>query len=109
MLLSEFSKMPELKLLTSPMYSDREVSGCYSGDLLSWVMGRAEAGNAWITIMNNINIVAVAVLSGASCIILCEGVGLSEEIVEKADSEDVVIFSTNKTAYEMSCAVGYVL
>ena len=26
----------------------REVTGVYIGDLLSWVMGRAEAGDAWI-------------------------------------------------------------
>ena len=39
---------------------DREVSGVYIGDLLSWVMGRAGADEAWITIMSNRNIVAVA-------------------------------------------------
>ena len=34
----------------------KEINGCYCGDLLSWVMGRAQADNAWITIMSNINI-----------------------------------------------------
>ena len=43
---------------------DREISGVYIGDLLSWVMGRAKAGDAWITIMSNINIVAVAQTAG---------------------------------------------
>ena len=27
----------------------RRVSGGYVGDLLSWVMGRAKAGDAWLT------------------------------------------------------------
>lgn len=31
----------------------REITGGYAGDLLSWVMGRAESGDAWITIMSN--------------------------------------------------------
>lgn len=48
---------------------DREISGVYIGDLLSWVMGRAKAGDAWITIMSNINIVAVASLADVACII----------------------------------------
>ena len=27
------------------------VTGGYAGDLLSWVMGRAQEGEAWLTIM----------------------------------------------------------
>ena len=54
--------------------SSREVTGVYIGDLLSWVMGRADCGDAWITIMSNINIVAVASLADVACIILAEGV-----------------------------------
>ena len=42
---------------------DREITGGYCGDLLSWVMGRAKADDAWITIMTNINFVAVASLA----------------------------------------------
>ena len=29
---------------------DRPVTGGYAGDLLSWVMGRAQSGDCWITI-----------------------------------------------------------
>ena len=52
----------------------RAVTGGYAGDLLSWVMGRAEAGDVWVTIMSNPNIVAVATLADVSCILLAEGV-----------------------------------
>ena len=34
---------------------DREIKDCYIGDLLSWVMGRAPADSAWLTVMGNIN------------------------------------------------------
>ena len=37
----------------------REVQGGYAGDLLSWVMGRVPEGAAWVTIMTNVNVVAV--------------------------------------------------
>ena len=45
---------------------EREVTGGYTGDLLSWVMGRAESGDAWLTIMSNQNVVAVASLADPS-------------------------------------------
>ena len=38
---------------------DREITDCYIGDLLSWVMGRAPADSAWLTVMGNINSIAV--------------------------------------------------
>ena len=47
-----------------------EVTGCYCGDLLSWVMSRAEAGDVWLTVMGNINSVGVAVLADIACIVL---------------------------------------
>ena len=41
---------------------DAPVTGGYAGDLLSWVMGRASAGDCWITIMSNQNVAAVALI-----------------------------------------------
>ena len=79
---------------------DREVEGVYIGDLLSWVMGRAQSDNVWLTIMSNLNIVAVATLSDVSCIILCEGVALEESVRSTAEAKGVNIFTTDMTAYE---------
>ncbi len=81
---------------------DQEISGCYIGDLLSWVMSAAKAGDIWITIMSNINIVAVATLCDTSCILLAEGVSLSDEIIETANSKGVNILSSEKNAYALA-------
>lgn len=101
MKVSELRKKFGLELLTAENFTDRDIDGCYIGDLLSWVMGRAGSGNVWITIMNNINIVAVAALTDVSCIVLCEGVTADESIIQKADEENVIILKTDKTAYEL--------
>ena len=53
---------------------DRPVSGGYAGDLLSWVLGRAGQDAAWLTIMSNQNVAAVALMAEVSCVILTEGV-----------------------------------
>jgi len=101
MKLSELKEKLNLNLLTE-QFSERDVTGCYIGDLLSWVMGKAQSGDAWITIMNNINIVAVAALTDCACIILCEGVTVGDEILAKANDEGIVIFTSDKTAYQLA-------
>ena len=57
---------------------EREIGGVYIGDLLSWVMGRAKENDAWITIMSNINVAAVASLADVACVVLAENVNLEE-------------------------------
>ena len=53
---------------------DRPVTSGYAGDLLSWVLGRAERDCAWLTIMSNQNVAAVALMAEAACVVLTEGV-----------------------------------
>lgn len=79
---------------------EKQVSGAYIGDLLSWVMGRANTGNAWITIMSNINVIAVASLADVACVILAEGVSLDDEIVRTAKLKGVNVLKSNLPAYE---------
>ena len=83
----------------------REIDGVYIGDLLSWVMGRAKQNDAWITIMSNINIVAVAALADTSCIILAEGVVPEQNVIDTAKNKDINLFTTEKTAYEIALAI----
>ena len=78
----------------------REIDGVYIGDLLSWVMGRAQMDNAWITIMSNVNVVAVASLADTSCVILAEGVEMDEEIKATAEAKDVNVLRSELPTYE---------
>lgn len=84
---------------------DREINGVYIGDLLSWVMGRAQADNAWITIMSNINILAVASLADTACIILAEGVEVAQDVIDTANAKGVNILSSSEPAYEIACTL----
>ena len=81
---------------------DREIGGVYIGDLLSWVMGRAGADEAWITIMSNRNIVAVATLADTACIILAEGVVPDEGVAELATEKGVNILQSDLSAYDIA-------
>lgn len=79
---------------------EREVNGAYIGDLLSWVMGRAQADNAWITIMNNVNVIAVASLADVSCIILAEGVELDGELKATAEAKGINVLTSSLPSFE---------
>lgn len=82
---------------------EREVTGGYTGDLLSWVMGRAQSGDCWITIMSNTNIVAVAALSDTAAVVMAEGVMPDAGVAELAEKKGINLFSSEKPAYRL-CA-----
>ena len=79
---------------------EREIAGAYIGDLLSWVMGKAESSNVWITIMSNVNVIAVATLTDVSCVVLAEGVMPDDGVTETAMAKGVNILSTDLSAFE---------
>ena len=84
---------------------EREITDCYIGDLLSWVMGRAGEDSIWLTVMGNINSIAVATLADVSCIVLVESAPLDEEAKAKALSHDVTILQSEENAYRLSTKI----
>ena len=78
----------------------RNISGCYIGDLLSLAMSKIHKDNAWVTIQSNINIVAVASLMDAGCIIICDGFSPDDGVIQRADIQEVTILKTELSAYE---------
>ena len=101
MRVSELIDKYGMKALSLPD-GDREIAGGYCGDLLSWVMGRAQADNAWVTIMSNMNVVAVASLADVSCVILAEGVTLEQSVIDTAAAKGVNVLSSEKGAFEIA-------
>lgn len=94
----------ELKVLCGENL-EKEISGCYCGDLLSWVMSRAQEGDVWLTVMGNINSVGVAVLADVACIVLTENAALDEDALKRAEQNDVIILQTEKNSYQMAAAI----
>ena len=99
MTVNELTQSPDFEVIALPD-PERKITGVYCGDLLSWVMGRANSGDAWITIMSNVNILAVATLTDCALIILAEGITLDENTVKTANEKCINIVSTNMDMYE---------
>ena len=99
MTVKELSEIFDCQIICMPD-GDREISGGYAGDLLSWVIGRASSGNVWVTIMSNMNIVAVASLSDIACILLSENVDLDDDSIrERALSQGINILKTKMDTF----------
>ena len=105
MKINDLIKKLELKILVEGDL-DREIMGGYCGDLLSWVMGRAEEGQVWITIMTNINIVAVASLADVSAILLTESVEVDDAVIKKAEEQGINVLRTSLASFDAAIAVG---
>ena len=105
------SSLKELLSLTAFALpeSDRSVRGGYAGDLLSWVMGRAQADDAWLTIMSNANIVAVATLADVSCVLLAEGVEPDAGVAEIALQKGVNLLGGGEGAFAISAKISALL
>lgn len=88
---------------------DREILGGYVGDLLSWVMGRAKEGDAWVTIMSNANTVAVCTLADPACIVLAEGVEPEPDMLKRAKEQGINVIATKLDSFSASVKIASLL
>ncbi len=85
---------------------DREITGGYAGDLLSWVMGRAQSGDCWVTIMSNVNVAAVGQLTDCACIVFSEGVHPDEPVINAAKLHGLNLLLSEKSTFALCAEIG---
>ena len=86
-------------LLAGGEGEDNQIDGCYIGDLLSWVMARAQSGNVWITVMGNVN------LTDVSCIVLTENAALDADAASKAEMQGIPVYGCGANSYQTAIQV----
>lgn len=106
MKVSEIAEKLGLKITAGEAGRNKEVSGCYIGDLMSLAMAKVEEGNVWITIQTNQNIVAVSALKEAACVILAESSLPDATAKAKAEDEEIAILTSDKSVYELAKGLG---
>ena len=88
---------------------ERQVTGCYIGDLLSWVMGQAPADCAWVTVIQNVNVAAVAMLADVACVILAEESEPDDALRNRAEEKGIALLSSPLDAYSLALQIHNVL
>ncbi|MDR0661004.1 MAG: serine kinase [Prevotellaceae bacterium] len=79
-----------------------EVSGGYTSDLLSDVMGHANAGDVWITLQTHKNIAAIASLKEVAAVILVKGFEPDTDTLAQANEEGIPLLGTTDETFEIT-------
>lgn len=78
------------------------ISGGYVSDLLSDVMGNADAGEVWITLQTHKNVMAIASLKDLAAVVLVKNHPADEDTLEQSNQEGIPILSTSLSAFEIT-------
>lgn len=84
---------------------ERDITDVFCCDLLSIAMGKAPAGSAWVTVMANVNTLAVASLTDVACVILAENAKLDDATAEKAKEQEITVFSTEEPIFRAAFSI----
>ena len=89
---------------------EREITGgIYCCDLLSLVMGRAPSDSLGITVMGNVNSMAVAMLADTACVVIAENMPLDEETLEGAKKGGITVLKTKQPVFEAALSAATAL
>lgn len=84
---------------------EREITVPFCCDLLSIAMGRAPAGCAWVTVMGNMNTLAVASLTDAACVVMAEGAMLDDAAMKKAAEQEITVLATELPIFDAALRI----
>ena len=82
-----------------------EITKVYCCDLLSVAMSRVPERSAWVTVMSNLNTLAVASLTEAACVIIAEGAAVDEPVKAKAVHQDITLLYTELPIFDAALKV----
>lgn len=85
--------------------AEKQVKGGYCGDLLSWVMSRANEGDCWLTVMGNVNSIGVAVLADVACILLTENSAFDDDAKMRAEQNGVIVLRSKENAFDLAVKI----
>lgn len=91
-----------LKIFGGGQGLNREITGGYTSDLLSDVMGHAENGVAWITLQTHKNVIAIASLKELAAVILIKGNVPDADMLAQAEEEGIPVLGSDGQSFELS-------
>ncbi|MBI9060496.1 MAG: serine kinase [Marinilabiliaceae bacterium] len=91
-----------LKVFSGKEGLDREVTGGYTSDLLSDVMGNADESQLWVTLQTHRNVMAVASLKEVAAVIIVKGLEPEENTMSQSNDEGIPLLGTDLETFEIS-------
>ncbi len=107
--ISELCEKMQGQMINTPDFDEITVENGYMCDLLSFVIGRVKENSVWITVIGNLNTIAVAVLAEIPCIILAENSELDDDAKIRAEQNDIAVIKTSLNSFDAAVILGKVL
>ena len=102
MKVSELIKALDLKVFAGHEGCENEITGGYTSDLLSDVIGHAEEGNVWITLQTHKNVMAVASLKDIAAVVIVKGNTPEEGTIAQSQNEGIPLLGTDLETFEIT-------
>jgi len=83
-------------------FTDRELQGAYTSDLLSDAIANAIENGILITIQAHKNTVAVATLKDLAAIVICNNRPIPADMIDAARAEGIAVLLTSENQYTVS-------
>ena len=102
MKVEDLVKALDLEVYSGKEGLDREVTGGYVSDLLSDVMGKADAGQIWVTLQTHKNVMAIASLKDLAAVVLIGGYRPDEQTAAQSQEEGIPVLGSRLSAFELA-------
>ncbi len=99
----KLSKLIEQSSIEKVVFcSDEDIKAGYCGDLMSDVIANASNEAIWITVQAHKNSIAVALIKDIKAIVFTNNVEINEELIEKAEEENINLFKSKENSFQVS-------
>lgn len=105
MTLQQLIEQSGFTVLNAGTHPETVLTKPFTCDLLSVCMSKASAQSVWVTVMGNVNAIAVAVLTDVACIVLAEHTELDAIALEKAKQQGVTVLQTELPIFDAALHV----
>jgi len=102
MKVSEIVEKLNLRVFSGNEGIENEITNGYTSDLLSDVMGHADAGNAWVTLQTHKNVMAIASLKDLAAVILVKNFEPEADMAAQSNEEGIPVLGTSEEAFAIS-------
>jgi len=103
----QIAQLLKMKIISGD--KSKIVTGIYVCDLLSWVISHAKDGDLWITVIANINVIAVASLTDVACIVISEDVTVEQDIITRANEKGITLLTSDLASADIVIKVNELL
>ena len=99
MRIAEIAEVLSAKILTTSIDLDQEVDNACGSDMMSDVLAYVKNQAVLLTGLNNLQVIRTAQMMDMICVVFVRGKIPSEQLVEMAEENSIVVMSTKETMF----------